>query len=238
MAKQVAKIGRYWTRTCRCGKEIPYFFLVCPHCKAVLGEQKDEPSTQKSTRIFAQVVADGLTPVDANLVYTPDQGSNWYRLAMIREEDFFAATLPPMPPKTIIAYFLEAIDINGKKYVEDNGGQYYFFEVKEEEKPAQDLKTGDFVPFQSREEKALGVLNTPQTPPRQTIPEKKTLKEEKVFQTPLQEAITKVEPAVPVKVPSFFSDQHRQAIIKKCQCGTILKEGWTVCPVCGQKSAN
>ncbi len=235
MAKQVAKIGRYWTRTCTCGKEIPYFFLVCPHCKAVLGEQKEEPSAQKSTRIFAQVVAEGLTPVEANLVYTPDQGTNWYRIPMVREEDYFAATLPPMPPKTVIAYFLEAIEVSGKKHVEDNGGQYYFFEVQEEEKPAQELKTGEFVPFQKMQESSSAAYAPPQSWPEQAVSGEKSLKEENYVVTPTKEVGKQVEPAVAGKVPSFFSDQHRQAEIKKCQCGTILKENWTVCPVCGQK---
>ncbi len=234
MAKQVAKIGRYWTRTCTCGKEIPYFFLVCPHCKAVLGEQKEEPSAQKSTRIFAQVVAEGLTPVEANLVYTPDQGTNWYRIPMVREEDYFAATLPPMPPKTVIAYFLEAIEVSGKKHVEDNGGQYYFFEVQEEEKPAQELKTGEFVPFEGAGEPASSV-SLPQTPHPQTFPEKAPLKVKQSFSLPGNEVTVNEQPPAPGNVPSFFSDQHRQAAIKKCQCGTILKEGWSICPVCGQK---
>ncbi len=227
MAKQVAKIGRYWTRTCTCGKEIPYFFLVCPHCKAILGEQKAEPSAQKSTRIFAQVVAEGLTPVEANLVYTPDQGTNWYRIPMVREEDYFAATLPPMPPKTVIAYFLEAIEVSGKKHVEDNGGQYYFFEVQEEEKPAQELKTGEFVPFEGAGQPTSPV-SSPQPPPPQPQPAKS-------IPSPVKEETLQESPPVPEKVPSFFSNQHRQAGIKKCQCGTILKEGWTICPVCGQK---
>ncbi len=234
MAKQVAKIGRYWTRTCTCGKEIPYFFLVCPHCKAVLGEQKEEPSAQKSTRIFAQVVAEGLTPVEANLVYTPDQGTNWYRIPMLREEDYFAATLPPMPPKTVIAYFLEAIEVSGKKHVEDNGGQYYFFEVQEEEKPAQELKKGEFVPFEGAGESASPVPSA-QTSPPQTLPEKAQVKVEQTSTPPVKEATISEQPPVPEKMPSFFADQHRQASIKKCQCGTILKDTWTVCPVCGQK---
>jgi hypothetical protein len=231
MAKQVAKIGRYWTRTCTCGKEIPYFFLVCPHCKAVLGEKVEKPSTQKSTRIFAQVVAEGLTPVEANLVYTSDQGTNWYRIPMVREEDYFAATLPPMPSKTVIAYFLEAIEVSGKKYVEDNGGQYYFFEVQEEEKPEQELKTGEFVPFQGKEAPASTVSIPPQT---QSVQAPLATKEEPKFVPPVEGATLQGQSPVPTKVPSFFSDQHRQAGIKKCQCGTILKEGWKLCPVCGQ----
>ena len=90
--------------------------LKCPVCKAVLGEQAEIPFEKKSTRIFAQVVAEGIAPVEANLIYTLDQGNNWFRLPMVREEDYFAADLPPMPQKIVIAYFLEATDVNGRKY--------------------------------------------------------------------------------------------------------------------------
>ncbi|HMF33374.1 MAG TPA: hypothetical protein VKK79_18255 [Candidatus Lokiarchaeia archaeon] len=235
MSKKVAKIGRYWTRTCaKCGKEIPNWFLKCPVCKAVLGEEKEEPAGNQSTRIFAQVIADGVVPVEANLIYTPDQGNNWYRLPMVREEDFFAADIPPMERKTIIAYFLEAIDVNGKKYIEDNGGQYYFFEVKGEELPKPELKAEGFIPFPEQVQDT-NTENLQQPPKISPIAVEQFLVNEPAGNTDLgAEPAAATELSTPTNVPGFFSNQHKQFNIRKCECGAVLKESWTVCPICGR----
>lgn len=201
MSNKVAKIGRYWTRTCaNCGKEIPNWFLKCPVCKAILGEQLEESVGKQTTRIFAQVVAEGIAPVEANLIYTPDQGNNWFRLPMVREEDYFAADIPPMVQKTVIAYFLETTDVNGRKYIEDNSGQYYFFEVRGEEISQGELKAEEFIPFMEQGQS-------------------------------MEHAMQSHSDAE--KVPDFFTNPQKPTL-KRCQCGTVLKEGWIVCPVCGK----
>ena len=73
--------------------------------------------------------------------------------------------------------------------IEDNGGQYYFFEVRGEEVPQEELKTKEFIPFQE------------------------------------QDALKELEIQTQSKLKNVF---------KKCECGTVLKEGWIVCPVCGK----
>ena len=68
---------------------------------------------------------------DLTLHFSAD-GISWFQIAMINEEDYFAAEIENIPIKSTIIYYLKGIDEKNIEFTEDNDGKFYYYQVSEE----------------------------------------------------------------------------------------------------------
>ncbi|MHA1820796.1 MAG: zinc ribbon domain-containing protein [Promethearchaeota archaeon] len=161
MAKKKIKTSRYWTRKCEnCGFEYPNWFTNCPRCHADwhgetkrdntinqtnLGgsnSQQSEATTinqaptsadlnQKTVRIIAQIAEEGFVIKEITIFFSADGGVSWFSMPMFKENDYFVAEIQNVPLHSIIVYYLKIIDAEGNEFIENNDGEYYYYEVED-----------------------------------------------------------------------------------------------------------
>jgi len=230
MAKKL-KTARYWTRECpSCGFEYPNWFVSCPKCHASWNESIDADqqngesseksilqSKEKTVKIIAQLTEEDVKIKDLTLHFSAD-GISWFQIAMLNEDDYFAAEIENIPIKSTIIYYLKGIDENKVEFTEDNDGKFYYYQVSEE------------IP--------MGVENSIESP-------ESTISPEKVSETSVQTEFSSKNPEYIDKseknnesavVFSPLNKVKKDVNLKKCpKCDGNIKQDWSICPICGYR---
>ncbi|MHA1341119.1 MAG: hypothetical protein ACTSRZ_14100 [Promethearchaeota archaeon] len=193
--KKKIKTSRYWTRKCdNCGFEYPNWFVQCPKCKKTWDESKSLKETTeinestlmestnktqeiseeelKTVRIIAQIAEEDVKIKSMTIYFSGDNGISWFQMPMVKKNDYFVAEILNVPLDSIIIYYLRGVDENGEEFIEDNDGEFYYYNVREnlalikaaEEKkealsPSQPQQTKEIVAEESAETEETGTTD-------------------------------------------------------------------------------
>lgn len=237
------KTSRYFTKTCsNCQKEYPNWFTNCPHCgtawdadsspKSSISQQK-AVIRKKTIKIVVKITEEDFDEgiVKVQLVFSADKGESWYRLDMDMKRDYYIAEIAEVPIGSVIVYYMEVFLENGDKIIENNEGQYYFYEVGgaiqkqakqkstsesgEIQKPDMDMQSKS-PPGKEQQEEAH--------PPKQEYMEQET----KMVSNPQ----TQDQSQTIFGTPQIKKDTD----LKVCPyCNSKIKKMWSTCPICGNK---
>jgi hypothetical protein len=59
------------------------------------------------------------------LIFSSDNGKNWYEIDMIKDGNEYKMTIPNLIPGTRILYVFKGFGADGEEFLEDNSGQFY-----------------------------------------------------------------------------------------------------------------
>lgn len=124
-----------------CGQDMPFWYVTCPKCHASLDKRENssiKPPSRKIIRIVSKITPpeDKFTLFhDVKLYYSVDNAISWKSVDMDPQGEKYVAEIPEMPPSARIVYFIEAADITGKTLVEDNGGEFFTYQVEQGAQP-------------------------------------------------------------------------------------------------------
>jgi len=213
------KTSRYYTKRCdNCGSEYPNWFTNCPSCGAAWDSsieiQKTGETQKKNVKIVVKITEEDF---DENihkvtLVFSADQGKNWYQLNMDNKLDYYITEIAEVPVDSVIIYFIKVVLENGDTFIENNDGNYFYYKVgtsiEDSQKTAEDIKKD-----------TPENLNSYQPGPLDKMELKKGSKDEDLKKnlTILGKPQTQIDPD-----------------LKICpHCSAKIKKMWSTCPICG-----
>jgi len=175
------KTARYFTKTCtKCRDEYPNWFTNCPKCGAAWDELEfqaikgDEDYLKKTIKIVVKITEEDFDESlkEVQLVFSADNGKNWYQMKMDNKLDYFIAEIAEVPVGSLIIYYIVVFLVNGEKVIENNDGQYFLYKVglsledTEREQPTSRRElTGEFIEDSSAVAKEYSVpKETPHKP--------------------------------------------------------------------------
>ncbi|MFO8019434.1 MAG: hypothetical protein R6U96_12445 [Promethearchaeia archaeon] len=242
--KLKVKTSRYFTKACnKCKKEYPNWFTNCPYCgtpwhaestqeNRVL--QQKEKKKKKTIKIVVKIAEDDFDEgiVKVQLIFSADKGQSWYKLDMDSKRDYYIAEIAEVPIHSVIIYYMEVFLENGEKIIENNEGQYYFYEVggpikkEPERKPSLESK-----PVQRSHEN----LQTQKSEYQEEPGRESTQSNE---QSTTQEMKTVSNPQTQKQTKTIFGTPQvkKETNLKVCPyCDSKIKKMWQTCPICGNK---
>lgn len=262
--KLKVKTSRYFTKTCSsCGFSYPNWFVNCPKCgtswdeKSI--EEEEELASKKTIKIVVRITEEDFEhPIEmVKLIFSADDGSSWFQMNMDTKMDYYIAEIIDVPIGSTIIYYIEVYLINGDKVIENNNGNYFFYEVgapisedNQSDSPSQKEITQpaeDPTDYSSEEQKPLPSsqinlpplkrYNVPKENDRSEAPkeaQKKFVEAPKVKAPPLE---PKGPPTEDEDVTIFGRPQTQKDVdLKQCpHCNSKIKKMWSTCPICGKR---
>ncbi|MFX1447197.1 MAG: zinc ribbon domain-containing protein [Promethearchaeota archaeon] len=240
------KTTRYFTKNCtNCMFEYPNWFTNCPKCGAAwdaakAAEALSQKGIQKKTiKIVVKITEDDFnnTLERVQLIFSADRGKSWYRLQMEHELDYFIAEIADVPMGSIIIYYIEVLLAHGEVIIENNDGNYFYYEVgipiEESEGDRQFLQQAALkseyneLPEMTKPNRKLKeIISEPLVPPSQIYINDKDI------QPPQQPKRYRAEDNV-----TIFGKLQTQIDpdLKICPyCNSKIKKLWSTCPICGK----
>ena len=217
------KTSRYYTKKCdKCSSEYPNWFTNCPNCGAAWDEAKEIKDIQgdfkKNIKIVVKITEEDFNEAINNvkLIFSANQGKNWYQVKMDIKMDYFIAEIADVPVGSVIIYYIEVSLENGEIFVENNNGQYFYYKV------GSSIEESEVIPPESESQLIKDNIKNSQIPPRDysikvnTINNKQTIEEAR---------------------PTIFGKPQTQIDpdLKICpHCNSKIKKMWGICPICGK----
>ncbi|MHA1681589.1 MAG: hypothetical protein ACTSUE_11315 [Promethearchaeota archaeon] len=130
----LTRLGR---RTCKnCGNKTPFWYVTCPKCNEPLDANNSCTTFSKKGKIIRIV-----TRINQHietfrlfnkviLYYSTDNAISWKEVQMKPKKELYFAELMDIPQGANITYYIEANDISGKKVIEDNGGNFFTYNLE------------------------------------------------------------------------------------------------------------
>jgi hypothetical protein len=238
------KTSRYFTKTCsNCGEEYPNWFTNCPHCGTAWDESVPEQNNtkqvttlkkKKTIKIVVKITEDDFEEgiVNVQLIFSADKGKSWYRLDMDMKRDYYIAEIAEVPIGSVIIYYMEVFLENGEKIIENNEGQYYFYEVggpirKETE---QESKAKAALTAQEQKMMKNQKSNTPQ------MRKEESSETESGYEHHKSKMVS--NPQTQTQTKTIFGTQQvkKEENLKLCpHCNSKIKKMWSTCPICGNR---
>lgn len=213
------KTSRYFTKTCSaCSEEFPNWFVSCPACGTAWDDAPktvavtEEDTTKKTIKIVVKITEDDFDEKihRVQLIFSADQGINWYQMQMDSKMDYFIAEIADVPTGSVVIYYIDVYLVNGEKVTENNEGKFFYYQVGV---PVTEIKVEP-----SKEETEVIEEHVKEIPanftPKEFPKERKDDGDVTIFGRPQ----TAVDPN-----------------LKVCpHCQSKIKVMWTVCPICGK----
>ena len=255
------KTTRYFTKTCsKCKFEYPNWFTNCPKCGVAWDEEANEIETiigevpKKTIKIVVKITEEDFDESIENikLIFTVDQGNNWYQMNMESKEEYFIVEITDVPIGSIIIYYIEVNLVNDEKVIENNEGNYYNYKVGRTIERENEIKQNDSFKPDRLLEKPLPLENG--IPISQTNEYNKSGIAEKInyFKPGEKQPIKFVsfdKPQkfiAPTQIPKHYQPEDNSTIFGKPQteidpnlklcryCKSKIKKDWSTCPICGK----
>lgn len=248
------KTSRYFTKTCsHCKKEYPNWFTNCPHCGIAWdakNEAEEQPKGKKSQirkktiKIVVKITEEDFDEgiVNVQLVFSADQGKSWYRLDMEMKRDYYIAEIAEVPIGSVIIYYMEVFLESGEKIIENNEGNYYFYEVGG---PIQKVANSGAPAPEPEAAVSEPEMETqaqdPEIMPDQSLtPEKESepMNSRDSKTKNMQQTQTVSNPQTQEQTQTIFGTPQikKDSNLKVCPyCNSKIKRMWSVCPICGNK---
>ncbi|TFG07399.1 MAG: hypothetical protein EU539_05105 [Promethearchaeota archaeon] len=216
------KTSRYYTKKCdKCNSEYPNWFTNCPNCGAAWDETKERQSDglkiKKNIKIVVKITEEDFneTIKKVKLVFSADQGEKWYQIYMDSKMDYFIAEIAEVPVGSVIVYYIEVNLDNGSTYIENNGGNYFYYKVGLPSEESKDIPSESEVKYMEEKMESS----------REITQEHK--------ETPKRYENAKIEYGNDITIlgkPQTQIDPN----LKVCpHCNSRIKKMWSVCPFCG-----
>jgi hypothetical protein len=255
------KTTRYFTKTCsKCKFEYPNWFTNCPKCGAAWDEEEIELEgskdgiPKKTIKIVVKITEEDFDDSIENvkLIFSADQGNNWYQIDMDNKEEYFIAEVTDVPIGSIIIYYIEVFLGNKDRVIENNEGKYYHYRVGtslEQERSME--QRSNLKPDNSAKQTFPSKPNIPLTKTNEYIkpespkqvnhfePEEKRPAKFVSFDK-TQKVIKPTEPPKyydPVDNLTIFGKPQTEIDpnLKLCPyCNSKIKKIWSTCPICGK----
>jgi len=217
------KTSRYYTKQCdNCSAEYPNWFTNCPNCGTAWDEAKEiqdaRENIKKNIKIVAKITEEDFTEAIkiVKLIFSANQGQNWYQIKMDMKMDFFIAEISEVPIGSIIMYYIEVSLENGEIFTENNNGKYFYYKV------GSSIEDNEVASRDSEPKLIKDNVTDLKTPIQEHSGELKTINDKKpekrnnmtIFGKPQ----TQVDPN-----------------LKVCpHCNSKIKRMWSKCPLCGK----
>ena len=245
------KTTRYFTKNCTtCMFEYPNWFTNCPKCGTAWDATKAEEASgqkgilKKTIKIVVKITEDDFnnTLERVLLIFSADRGKSWYRLQMEHELDYFIAEIAEVPMGSIIIYYIEVLLAHGEIVIENNEGNYFYYEVGipiEESEGKRQF---------SREESVKSEYNEPANLINNSTPEPNMKLNENLSEPsiPPSEIYINNKDIQPPQQPKSYRLEDNLTIFGKLQtqidpdlkicpyCNSKIKKLWSTCPICGK----
>jgi len=230
--------------------EYPNWFTNCPKCAAAWDSAKAEKIVdqkeilKKTIKIVVKITEEDFnnTLERVQLIFSADHGKSWYRFQMEHELDYFIAEIVDVPMGSIIIYYIEVLLAHGETVIENNEGNYFYYEVGI---PIEDSVANRQLPKQgtitSEYNEKQEVRKNSITDPNLNIREK--LRDSSV---PLSQIYVNNKDIQPPQQPKKYSVEDNVTIFGKLQtqidpelkicpyCNSKIKKLWSTCPICGK----
>jgi hypothetical protein len=256
------KTTRYFTKTCsKCKFEYPNWFTNCPKCGAAWDDVEESERTisgeipKKTIKIVVKITEEDFDESIKNvkLVFSADQGNNWYQMSMENKKDYFIAEIAEVPIGSTIIYYIEVLLQNDEIVTENNEGSYFYYKV------------GTSIEQDSIYERESNVTQTHPPVERSTslenettlsqsneyfttdVPKKKDYFKSKESQAADFISFNKHRRVVkPTEIPKYYEPEDNLTIFGKPQteidpnlklcpyCNSRIKKEWSTCPICGK----
>jgi len=231
------KTARYFTKTCtKCRDEYPNWFTNCPKCGAAWDELEfqaikgDEDYLKKTIKIVVKITEEDFDESlkEVQLVFSADNGKNWYQMKMDNKLDYFIAEIAPTSRRELTGEFIEDSSAVAKEYSVPKETPH-----KPEGPSTNIMKTAPsplpqqiFRPKKKKERKEL-------------IPITEINKPDKIFQSKtayIQPPRTPAEYRAVDNLTIFGKPQTQiDPDLKVCpHCNSKIKKMWSTCPICGK----
>jgi len=242
----VIKTTRYFTKNCtNCMFEYPNWFTNCPKCGAPWDASKAaEAITQKgipkkTIKIVVKITEDDFnnTLERVQLIFSADRGKSWYRLQMEHELDYFIAEIVDVPMGSIIIYYIEVLLAHGEIVIENNDGNYFYYEVGI---PIEESEVDRQILQQTTLKSEYNELPEVAEPNRKL---KEIISESSVLPSQIYINDKDIQPS---QQPKRYRVEDNVTIFGKLQtqidpdlkicpyCNSKIKKLWSTCPICGK----
>jgi len=245
------KTTRYFTKLCtNCMFEYPNWFTNCPKCGAAWDSVKAEKIVgqkeiqKKTIKIVVKITEENFnnTLERVQLIFSADHGKSWYRFQMEHELDYFIAEIAEVPMGSIIIYYIEVLLAHGETIIENNEGNYFYYEVGI---PIENSEVNRQLPQQatvtSEYNEKPEVRKNSLTKPNLNLQE--NLRDSSA---PLSQIYINRRDIQPPQQPKRYSVDDNVTIFGKLQtqidpelkicpyCNSKIKKLWSTCPICGK----
>jgi hypothetical protein len=226
--------------------EYPNWFTNCPKCAAAWDSAKAEKTVnqeeilKKTIKIVVKITEEDFnnTLERVQLIFSADHGKSWYRFQMEHELDYFIAEIVDVPMGSIIIYYIEVLLAHGEIVIENNEGNYFYYEVG---LPIEDSEANRKLPQQA---KISSEYNENQEVRENSITEPNlNLRDSSA---PLSQIYINKKDIQPPQQPKRYSVEDNVTIFGKLQtqidpdlkicpfCNSKIKKLWSTCPICGK----
>lgn len=213
------KTARYYTKQCdNCSAEYPNWFTNCPNCGTPWDEAKEMQvageNLKKNIKIVVKITEEDFNEeIDiVKLVFSADQGGNWYQIKMDVKMDYFIAEIAEVPIGSVIIYYIEVSLENGETFIENNSGKYFYYKV------GSSIEENEIGPSESEAQLIKDNIKSSHLPPKdlKTTYTQKSDKNNMI--TIFGKPQTQIDPN-----------------LKLCpHCNSKIKKMWGKCPICGK----
>jgi len=227
--------------------EYPNWFTNCPKCGAAWNSAKAEKIQKEILKKTIKIVVK-ITEEDFNntlervhLIFSADHGKSWYRFQMEHELDYFIAEIADVPIGSIVIYYIEVLLAHGEKVIENNEGNYFYYEVGV---PIEESEVNRQLPQQA---KVTSEYNERPEVRTNKITEPNLNLQENLLDSsaPLSQIYSNNKKIQPPQ-PKNYRVEDNVTIFGKLQtqidpelkicpyCNSKIKELWSTCPICGK----
>ena len=258
------KTTRYFTKTCsKCNFEYPNWFTNCPRCGAAWDEEDtniDRISGEilkKTIKIVVKITEEDFDDSieEVKLVFSADQGNNWYQMSMENKQDYYIAEISEVPIGSTVIYYIEVLLRNGEIIIENNEGNYFYYRVgatiEQEGRNGENQKKKDLHPEIPRE-KSFPLENEAKVSKsneyiKPNVPQKDIDFKSKGDQPAKYISFDRHQKVIePIKTPKYYQPEDNVTIFGKPQteidpnlkicpyCNSRIKKIWSTCPICGK----
>ncbi len=254
------KTTRYYTKTCsKCKFEYPNWFTNCPKCGVAWDEGDLEEAAikgetpKKTIKIVVKITEEDFDESIGNvkLIFSADQGNNWYQIDMENKEEYFIAEILEVPIGSIIIYYIEVLLQNMEKVIENNEGKYYYYKVGTTIEQEGAIQRENFTSEPVKEKYFATGRNIPLSQSNEyTKP--KVAEKVNYFKSEEQQPVKFVSfnksqtVMKPTEKPKYYQPEDNLTIFGKPQtqidpdlkicpyCNSKIKKVWSTCPICGK----
>jgi predicted nucleic-acid-binding Zn-ribbon protein len=242
------KTTRYYTKTCsKCKFEYPNWFTNCPKCGVAWDEGDLEEVAikgeipRKTIKIVVKITEEDFDESIGNvkLIFSANQGNNWYQIDMENKEEYFIAEILEVPIGSIIVYYIEVLLQNMEKVIENNEGKYYYYKVGTTIEQEGAIQRESFTP--ERVEEKSNEYTKPKV--AEKVNYFKSEEQQPVKFVSFNKSQTIMKPTEKLK---YYQPEDNSTIFGKPQtqidpdlkicpyCNSKIKKVWSTCPICGK----
>ncbi len=258
------KTTRYFTKTCsKCKFEYPNWFTNCPRCGAAWDEEEAHADIirgdilKKTIKIVVKITEEDFDESieDVKLIFSADQGNNWYQMSMENKKDYFIAEIAEVPIGSTVIYYIEVLLQNEETIIENNEGNYFYYKVgapieqetsngekREKSELKSEIPMGKSFPLE--DDFKISQSNEFRKP---NVPQKDVYFKPKGDQPVKYVSFDKHQKIIePNKTPKYYQPEDNLTIFGKPQteidpnlklcpyCNSKIKKVWSTCPICGR----